>query len=149
VELAGLIGEEMLDLKKFEEVSLARARDDFHTDKAGKAYYGLALAGEVGELCNLVKKQVRVEMGGRDGGHSYAAKDITKEMIEDEFGGVMAYLILLAHDMGIDLGEATIKTFNKVSKEIGSKHFLRSERPKSIVGKCRGDFGFCDIHGYH
>ena len=123
-----------MNIKEFEEKSVARARDDFGTDKAGGLYYGTALAGELGELLNLVKKIERAKISSKSAaqntGHTVKAADITKEMMEDEVGGVMAYLILLTHEYGIDLEDATIKTFNTVSKEINSKHFLTTKEEK-------------------
>ncbi|HEX4876700.1 MAG TPA: hypothetical protein VFV31_08515, partial [Chitinophagaceae bacterium] len=77
-----------------------------------------ALAGEVGELCNMIKKLQRVEKGGADGGSSYTAKDITKEMLKEEIGGIAIYLDLLASLLDIDLEEAIIDTFNTKSAKM-------------------------------
>lgn len=71
-------------------------------------YWALALAGEVGELCNFIKKQ------DRDG------KDYSLE-IRKEIADIQTYLDLLANHIGVDLGQATIDKFNEVSGRIGSK----------------------------
>ena len=69
--------------------------------------WGCALAGEAGELCNLLKKHRRGE-------------NITILQVENEIGDVMAYLDLLATRMTIDVATATIRKFNTISKRKGS-----------------------------
>ena len=66
-----------------------------------------ALAGEVGEAANLIKKRRRGE-------------DIPTELIAKELADVQAYLVLLAECLLIDLEEATIAKFNEVSDRVGS-----------------------------
>jgi NTP pyrophosphatase (non-canonical NTP hydrolase) len=57
-------------------------------------YYALAMAGEVGEVCNLIKKSVRNE-------EMVVVKDLELEMAD-----VFTYLLLLADEYGIDLIKA-------------------------------------------
>jgi NTP pyrophosphatase (non-canonical NTP hydrolase) len=57
-------------------------------------FYALALAGEVGEVCNLIKKTVRNK-------NMIIAKDLELEMAD-----VFTYLLLLADEYAIDLMEA-------------------------------------------
>jgi len=59
------------------------------------------------------------ERGGVDGGSSYTAKDITKEMLKEEIGGIAIYLDLLASLLDISLEEAIIDTFNSKSEKYG------------------------------
>jgi NTP pyrophosphatase (non-canonical NTP hydrolase) len=65
---------------------------------------GCALAGEVGELCNNLKKRRR------------KAGSVTKKECGKEMADVLSYLLLLAEKMNIDLGKATIDKYNEVSK---------------------------------
>jgi len=52
------------------EANVARATEDFKTyQNAGVLYFTTALAGEVGELCNLIKKMERAKVGGPDIGY--------------------------------------------------------------------------------
>lgn len=109
-----------LDLSRFRELNVDRARNGFRCyDNQPITYWTTALAGEVGELCNMIKKMQRVEKGGVDGGSSYTAKDISKEMLQEEIGGIAIYLDLLASLLDIDLGEAMIHTFNSKSEKMG------------------------------
>lgn len=105
-----------LDLSALRPINVQRAKDGFKCyDNQPLTYWTTALAGEVGELCNMIKKLQRVEKGGADGGSSYTAKDITKEMLKEEIGGIAIYLDLLASLLEIDLEEAIMDTFNKKS----------------------------------
>jgi NTP pyrophosphatase (non-canonical NTP hydrolase) len=67
-----------------------------------------ALAGEVGEAANLIKKRRR--------GEYIPTADIATELAD-----VQAYLDLLADNLGIDLAEATRAKFNVVSERVGSE----------------------------
>lgn len=67
-----------------------------------------ALAGEVGELCNLTKKIGR-------------GQDIPVKMIADELADTQIYLDLCAQKLQIDLAAATRSKFNERSMDIGSE----------------------------
>lgn len=109
-----------LDLRHFREKNISRARHGFRCyDNQPLTYWTTALAGEVGELCNMIKKKERVARGGIDGGSSYTAKDIDKEMLKEEIGGIAIYLDLLASLLDIDLQEAIVDTFNSKSEKYG------------------------------
>lgn len=88
-----------------------------------------ALAGEVGELANIIKKHRR--------------GDITDEQLialaSPELAVVQTYLDLLAMRMRVDLGEVTMAKFNAVSERVGSKvkinqvgsdYYLEESAPK-------------------
>lgn len=69
-----------------------------------------ALAGEVGETANILKKIRRGDTSLFE-----ARKELAKELAD-----IQCYLVLLANRCGIDLEVATILKFNEVSKRIGS-----------------------------
>lgn len=73
--------------------------------------WATALAGEVGEMCNLLKKRRRGEM-------------ILDEEIAKELADVILYADLLATHAGINLERAVVQKFNEVSFRRGSKLFL-------------------------
>lgn len=117
-----------LDLAAFRPINVERATEGFKCyDNQPLTYWTTALAGEVGELCNMIKKMQRVERGGIDGGSSYTAKDITKEMLKEEIGGIAIYLDLLASLLDISLEEAIIDTFNSKSTKYQFKQFIKKE----------------------
>jgi NTP pyrophosphatase (non-canonical NTP hydrolase) len=108
------------DMQAFREQNTRRARNGFRCyDNQPLTYWTTALAGEVGELCNMIKKTERVQRGGIDSGSSYTAKDIDKNMLKEEIGGIAIYLDLLASLLDIDLEEAIVDTFNQKSEKHG------------------------------
>lgn len=114
-----------LDLAAFRPLNVQRAREGFKCyDNQPLTYWTTALAGEVGELCNMIKKMQRVERGGVDGGSSYSAKDISKEMLREEIGGIAIYLDLLASLLDISLEDAIVETFNSKSEQYGFSQFI-------------------------
>lgn len=118
-----------IDLEQFRHINVARAREGFRCyDNQPLTYWTTALAGEVGELCNMIKKIQRVEKGGVDGGSTYKAADITHEKLREEIGGIAIYLDLLASLLQIDLGSALVDTFNQKSEEQGFSHFFNPEQ---------------------
>lgn len=75
------------------------------------AHWGLALAGETGELCNIIKKRFR------DGETAE-----NHRALADEIADVFTYLLLLAHYTGVDLEQAYVRKFNEVSEKRGFPH---------------------------
>lgn len=75
----------------------------------------VALVGEVGELCNNLKKVRRGDFG----------QGFMRDKIVQEIADVQIYLDLLAKELDIDLGAATKKTFNAKSKQLGLPVFIR------------------------
>jgi NTP pyrophosphatase (non-canonical NTP hydrolase) len=60
---------------------------------ADTQYLTIGLAGEVGELCNLVKKAMRHGM------------ELTPERLHDELGDILWYLAMLAQVQGLALDD--------------------------------------------
>lgn len=71
-----------------------------------------ALAGEVGELANFLKKVRRGDL-------PWDAQ--TQMEVSRELADVQIYLDLLAYRAGIDLGLATTAKFNQTSRKVGSQ----------------------------
>lgn len=68
-----------------------------------------AVCGELGEAANLIKKIERGDF----------TLDEKREELGDELCDVLTYLDLLAHRAGIDLAEATVRKWNRVSERVG------------------------------
>jgi NTP pyrophosphatase (non-canonical NTP hydrolase) len=114
-----------LNLKQLRRQSVIRAIKGFKTYRnVPITYWTTALAGEVGELCNMVKKMERVSYGGIDAGSSYTAATIDKKMLEEEIGGILIYLDLLSSLLDISLEDATINTFNSKSEKYKFSQYL-------------------------
>lgn len=92
-------------------------------DRGGLDYWtpsdwGVAMAGEAGEVCNAIKKLNRVE-----GGIVHSGGPRTREeavaAVADEVGDCVVYLDLLCQRLGIDMGTAVRDKFNRVSEREG------------------------------
>lgn len=68
-----------------------------------------AVVGELGEYANLRKKFERGDV----------AEDEFKREAANELADVVTYLDILAYQLGIDLGAATVEKFNAVSYRVG------------------------------
>lgn len=86
--------------------------------------WGIALTGEVGELCNVIKKLNRL----RDGLVGNKPEDTDKAVLlrkaQDEAADIYLYLDLICQSMGFDLTEAVRSKFNEVSERIGAPERL-------------------------
>jgi len=95
--------------------------DPAHSEADGSdwspAQWLQAVTGELGEYANVRKK--------------FERGDLTKEefdaMARDELADVVTYLDILAFRLGIDLGNATMEKFNRVSERVGSDVVLDAE----------------------
>ena len=101
-----------LTFARFHEVNVSRSKADVkHSNEWTPMEWGCALSGEVGELCNYLKKMRRGDK-------------IKKKKLAHEISDIMTYLSLLANKLDIDLEDAIIEKFNIVSKRWGSEYRL-------------------------
>jgi len=104
--------------------NVQRCEDVFHPLRDwSPTDWACAMAGEAGELCNVVKKMRRLD--GAD------AKDDTPDRRDSltveaavELADTVIYADLVAARLGIDLGRAVIAKFNAVSVTRGSSFKL-------------------------
>ena len=80
----------------------------YNPNSWGLTEWAVAIAGEAGEMCNLVKKRNR--------GQDIPAAELGKELAD-----MVIYIDLMAHALGFDLGELVKEKFNEVSGRIGSE----------------------------
>lgn len=76
------------------------------------SFKGNELAGEVGEVCNVIKKLERERMGIK------GSRD-TVEHLAEELSDVVICVDLIAAKVGIDLAQAIISKFNSTSDKVG------------------------------
>ena len=101
-----------LTFRHFHETNVTRSKADVgHSLHWSPMEWGCALSGEVGELCNFLKKMSRGDK-------------IPKKYLAYEIADIMTYLSLLADNLDIDLEPAIVEKFNIVSKRWGSKYRL-------------------------
>jgi NTP pyrophosphatase (non-canonical NTP hydrolase) len=77
-----------------------------------------AMCGEAGEVANAVKKYRRLEDGLQQKSGPQTFEE-AKEAIAKEIGDVYLYLDLLAQVLGVDIEDAIVSTFNRVSEREG------------------------------
>lgn len=75
-----------------------------------------ALAGEVGEACNVVKKIRRPQLGTT--GNSEDVPSYYRQL-ESEIGDILIYLDLLAAAAELDLSQCLKRAFNEKSEKLG------------------------------
>lgn len=100
------------------------------------ADWACALAGEVGEVCDEVKKLRRLTTPGKESEREIRSKEEVIKAIGDELGDVLAYAVLLADHLKIDLEKATIDKFNEVSQRINSDIVINRSVPENIKRVC-------------
>lgn len=79
--------------------------------------WACAMAGEAGELCNVIKKMRRVE--GEIVSANNPEADELIAMARQEIGDTFAYLDLLCQRLGLDMYDCISHTFNRISEREG------------------------------
>ena len=98
-----------LTFEEFHKANVHRSTKDVkHSTDWSSMEWGCALSGEVGELCNYLKKQRRGDK-------------IPKKWMAHEVADIITYLSLLCHQLDINPEHAIIEKFNIVSKRWKSK----------------------------
>ncbi len=76
--------------------------------------WACAVAGEVGEMCNAVKKFNRLKMGIKSANNPIDI-DTSIAQIAQEIGDAAIYLDLISQRLGLKLEQCIQDTFNRVS----------------------------------
>lgn len=92
-----------MEFKKYQELAKTTA---IYPESAKIFYPCLGLAGEVGEICEKIKKHVR------DG------RDLDKEDLTKELGDVLWYLSALSGDLEINLEDVAVKNYEKLKSRM-------------------------------
>jgi NTP pyrophosphatase (non-canonical NTP hydrolase) len=121
------MGNSQLTFAKVSQTNLERARE-WHKgglEEWSVSDWGVAMAGEAGEVCDAIKKLRRIEC-------QVASENISQPVdrmaaikaIEQEIGDTFIYLDLLAQRLGINIEDAIRNTFNRVSEREGFSYRL-------------------------
>jgi NTP pyrophosphatase (non-canonical NTP hydrolase) len=105
-----------LTFKQVREANTARQLEWKGAEKITLEFLGVALAGEVGEACNVIKKLVRHRLGIAG---NKEANDELIDKLASELADAITYIDLIAAKLNIHLDEAYIDKFNRKSKELG------------------------------
>jgi NTP pyrophosphatase (non-canonical NTP hydrolase) len=116
-----------LTFAQLREVNVRRCETTWHTILHWDvARWGVAFAGEAGEVCNDIKKLCRCaddpETAAR-WNHGLTAQEITRN-IGHEIGDTLIYADLLAARLGLSLEWCITEAFNSKSRQIGTDILL-------------------------
>ena len=104
----GYVEMNKLTFAHLREVNIDRVSYFGHGDLENgwnEAEWGCAIAGEVGELCNILKKIIRrAEFD--------STIDVLKDQAANELADVIIYADLIAAKLGVDLGAVVCEKFN-------------------------------------
>ncbi len=93
----------------FEEYQTAASRTALYPGRLKNLEYPtLGLAGEAGEVANIVKKIQR--------DHGGVITDETRAKLKDELGDVLWYISACADELGLTLGEVAEYNVSKLEK---------------------------------
>lgn len=108
----------------FIEKNMSRAKR-WHNGNLGNwsaAEWGNAIAGEVGEFCNVAKKLLRLEKKMQQKAVGPGDEETRRKLTDAaamELADVVTYCVVTACAMGIDLDEAVRQKFNEISEREG------------------------------
>lgn len=95
----------MITFDKLRRANIKRDGEWNPDSQLSLSFQGCELAGEVGELCNILKKIERERLG-------LVGSRATKEQAMHELADVVICADLIAMTLGIDLGLAVVEKFN-------------------------------------
>lgn len=130
---ANRVSDALMEFSTLREANEARQRDWCPEQLPDLSFRGNEIAGEVGEVCNVIKKLERERLGWR------GSRD-TIDHLAEELGDVVICASLIAIAAGIDLDSAVEAKFNATSEKVGLPHRLR--RSPSLSG---GEVWLSDI----
>jgi hypothetical protein len=115
-----------LGFEELRKANVERCEQVFHKlDEWSPTDWATAVAGEVGEACNVIKKLRRLD-GADQTLDSPKTRLLLRHMAVIELADVVIYADLLAARLGMSLGDAVRSKFNEVSVKRGASVFLKS-----------------------
>jgi len=106
-----------MSFDEFQEVNALRCATKFPScDDWTLNDWAVALSGEVGELCNILKKNRRGDTAySLEGSHGPA----TRREILKELADVITYADLMMTKLGANTGAEVLDKFDEVSRRVG------------------------------
>lgn len=97
----------LMTFDRLRYLNTERARDIFpHGEQWSEMEWGCAIAGEVGEMCNMLQKRA-------------GPLPVSDSAIANEMADAIIFIDRLAERMGIDLGREVARKFDIVSSRHG------------------------------
>ena len=124
-----------MSLEQLRDANKRRHKEWAHGEDVGLSFRGVELAGEVGEVCNEIKKLERVRLnlvGGKT--------DL--DGIKEELADVMICADLIAMDLGIELGPEIQRKFDKTSRKYGLASMFAGQEEAPVAETPSTAFSF-------
>lgn len=90
----------------FQELNAERCREAFNENLHDIPFFSIAIAGEAGELCNIVKKVMRGD---------FPIEQVRKEVL-DELADIITYCDLMITKLNANTEEVLMRKFDEVSQ---------------------------------
>lgn len=118
----------MLTIEEFTRINHVRCVNGFKHNPSDWSLsdWVTAVAGELGEAANIVKKLNRIR-DGVPGNAAHETESALHVMLADELADVQIYLNLFMTRLGIDVPASIVSKFNRTSAKIGSDITLSVE----------------------
>lgn len=107
-------------LETLKEASIERQKEWSPNGPTSILFKATEIAGEVGELCNVIKKISREEMGA-------VGSRSTLDDVADELADVIICADLISTHLDINLSDAIKRKFNKTSEKYGLQTKINSD----------------------
>jgi len=119
-----LVIESLLTFDQLREQNVARCEEVFHKlNRWNHLEWAGAMCGEAGEHANLAKKLKRLDEADKEKDSPALRAKLAAAAVE-ELADVVIYADLCAARLGMSLGQAVVRKFNKVSRKRKSTRLL-------------------------
>jgi NTP pyrophosphatase (non-canonical NTP hydrolase) len=102
--------------------------DEARFQSLGPGYIALSLAGEAGELANVIKKAWRVDPRiGQSTGYGVVGPD-HHDLIADEIADVVMLSLVLANHLGIDVEAEVARKLQTIDQRVQAGYYGQEQR---------------------
>ena len=110
-----------MEFREFQKIITERCKEWHDIDQWSLSDWAVAMAGECGEVCNIVKKLNRK----RDSLRNQDPEDLELvDALAEEIADTVTYAFLLAERCGFDMQDIVTSKFNQVSEKHGFSHYI-------------------------
>ena len=103
------VHDDIMEINEFAKMSHKRSKDN--ATGTDWEYFLIGMAGECGELLNILKKVKRGDF------------EVDKEKIAEETADIITYALILLKELGVDPEKAILEKYEKVNKRLADGGF--------------------------
>ena len=106
-----------MTFREFQKINTERSNEWLHDiNRWSLSDWAVAMAGECGEACNVIKKLNRKRDSIKEKDPSYF---LLRQQLAEEIADTVTYAFILAARCGFDMEDIVTKKFNAVSEKHG------------------------------